>query len=232
MNDGRTFPRTEGVPDLPRPRAVFAEGEIRRTVGAGLAQPASLSSARIRALVREHGFGLDDDDETLLASDRFHSTRPLEFAKAWIGSGVAGVQIVHPVMVQLGDRGTGKSFACTWATIQRADEGPLRYVLEDTVARWFASSGRDHERDWQALLDAATLFVDDLGGAPSNRLEHARLGVSQLVLERQGRGRRTILAGSLDREAFAERSCPRLLDRLAKSGHVEHFDGPSLRGQP
>lgn len=176
-----------------------------------------------RRAIRTHRFGLTDADEDLLVHDRLYETRPLSIAKSWVLGPL-------PVLVMIGDRRTGKTMAASWALLARMHAGSIGYVLEDMIAQYYWGDRR-FAREWATLVAAKTLFIEEIGGTATHRATPAREGVSQLILERNGGGRKTVLTGNLDADAFAERTCPRLLGRLMTIGRVELITGPGLNGE-
>lgn len=192
-----------------------------------------------RAIVERWGFGLPQRTAELVIHDRLFSTRALEVAKAW----VAGPR---EVLVEIGSPGTGKSTACTWATLEREAEGPVVYLLESQLAEWLARRTR-YEEELEGLRTAGTVVIDEVGRTEGRMVELARIGVAEVVHQRLGvvhvkarelagapsirRRRRTILQGNLTLDDMAERFDPRFLDRLEEVGTLVHTDGPSLRGR-
>jgi hypothetical protein len=191
--------------------------------------PAAEERDRVRRrAMRDHqAFGLPAPTAQLVVEDRLFSTGPLETVKTWIGAPT-------PVLVLVGDPGVGKSVACAWGALERVGQpGGLGYVLESELAEWHWARRR-HEADWQRLLEASTVIVDELGRTETSRRELARVAVAELVHYRAsgyGNRRRTLLQGNVALEDLEDVLDPRLVDRLVEIGTVRHFSGASLRGR-
>jgi DNA replication protein DnaC len=199
---------------------------VRPMDGAELVDPQrEVREQRRRMVLERVGFGLPAETAELLVRDDLYSTRALEAAKAW----VAGPRTV---LVVIGDMGTGKSTACTWAALERLSVGPIEYVLESDLAHW-RWARRAHEAQWRALMNAGTVIVDEVGRTPPEQREMARIANAELVHHRTGfRGRRrTIFQGNVTLEEFAELADDRLMDRLEEIGSIVECVGPSLRGK-
>lgn len=180
--------------------------------------------ARRRA-IRTHGFGLPQHAAELVIANRLYSTAPLSIVDSW-------VKAPTPVLVLVGDPGLGKSVAVSWGALERIAGGPMAYVLESDLAEW-RWARRRHAADWQRVVDAWTLVIDEIGRTDRARRELARVAVAEVLHERTTRwpwGRKTMLTGNLTIEDLAEVLDPRLEDRLEEIGSVKHVTGPSLRG--
>lgn len=198
---------TTGVPELD---AIVARGRAHESPPEDPAVAAR--RARRKAIVERWGFGLPERTQKLVVEDRLYSTRPLEMAKAW-------VQGPREVLVEVGDPGTGKSVACSWAALEREHEGPIVYLLESTLAEWRARPS-SHERELLELHEAGTVVVDELARTEHRHRELARVAIGELVGQRLGaihvpglgggarRRRRTILQGNLELDELADfRTC-------------------------
>ncbi len=142
-----------------------------------------------------------------------------------------------------GPPGTGKTIAaCEWlrafcydsrnydvgavtATF-RFDRHPPLFVSSARLARW---ERYDDER-MNVLLKSVRLVVDDIGTEYSDAKGNFMAVFDELVSERAGNKRPTIITTNCDGKAFKERYGERIADRIRESGAFVSLAGPSLRG--
>jgi len=127
-------------------------------------------------------------------------------------------------LVLAGQIGCGKTAAACSALDLRGG----RFVKASAVTR-----ARFDDADWQRLLDAKTLVVDDLGTEPLDVKGWAAGALAELFDARYDWERPTILTTNLDAEAFKARYCDqdggRFLSRLREVGRFVVVAQGSLR---
>lgn len=176
---------------------------------------------RKREAIVATGIPLREAMVDAIVGGTLRSTDALRTTIAWLAG-------PRQVLVLIGDPGTGKTTAAGHAGMTRLSRGPLVYVKEPTLARW--SMFARYDRDWQRAVDAPTLILDEAGTAEPRDLADARAGVSRMLDDRIGRGRKTIVIGNLSEADLARRYDRRMLDRLREIGFVAEILGPSMRG--
>lgn len=167
------------------------------------------------------GIPLTDANMDAVVDGTLLSTQALRTTIAWLAG-------PRQVLVLVGDMGTGKTTAAAHAAMTRLARGPFVYVKEPTLARWVMFARYD--RQWSAAVEAQTLVVDEVGTAEQRDFADARAGLSRIVDDRIGQGRRTIVIGNLSEADLARRYDARMLDRLRDVGFVAEVRGPSMRG--
>lgn len=129
----------------------------------------------------------------------------------------------RPVLALLGDLGRGKTVAAAWLLAER----PGAYVKLDAAGPLKASRAAEDRALWRRLKATPYLVLDEVGHELDPVLGKAAL--NELVDERQGEGRWTLLIGNIDEAHLRRRYDPRTIDRLGRMWRVQVCAGPSLR---
>lgn len=241
-----------------RPTAVADVIELARARVATVSRPpAQTTPAEHRAAFRRWlavrlRVPMPDATRALLSGGdggQLRDTEPLRAVRAWLDSRSA-------VLVMLGRPGTGKTFAAAWAMLRaqlatydpKLDCDRFRGVLEERaaaaanyrkvrdLARLYRAGFGDERAEYDALRAVPMLVIDELGLDRGRDVGLVRSALHDLIDERQGSGRRTILVSNLDRaelvgaEGKAGALDPRTVERLREVGVLREFGGPSMRG--
>lgn len=169
----------------------------------------------------------------LAAAKNPDETQAIEAAKRWVKADVR----LLPALVLVGDKGTGKTVAATWATLQWAksypwNEMPSGPMVEPMV--WLDSSGMRRLGDFgpeaarlvEQLATARWVVFDDTGREGSPRAMEA---VSDALMERCDKSRRFVLTTNLTKDAFDARYGAPLSDRLRAHAVIARVTGGSMR---
>lgn len=142
-----------------------------------------------------------------------------------------------PALVLVGDKGTGKSVAAAWATLQWARKFPWNDRASGTQTEpmvWLDTAGLRRLGDFgpeaarlvDAVATARWVVFDDAGREGSPRAMEA---VSDALMERCDKSRRFVLTTNLTKDAFKARYGEPLTDRLRSSGLIVALKGQSMR---
>lgn len=159
-----------------------------------------------------------------LCARSWQESAPLNTVRAWLEA--AGQPNARRVLVLLGRPGTGKTFAAAYAYLaQRRNDAA--YAKVRNVCQRFRASFGEEAADYERMLRAHLLIVDELGTERGSDVEVAQAALHDIVDERQGR--RTILISNLSKRQFLERYDERTIDRLRECGAMREFSGQSMR---
>jgi DNA replication protein DnaC len=171
-------------------------------------------------------------DRQALTDRTLDDTPALAIVRGWAAA--ASTERGKRVLVLLGAPGAGKTIAACWLLSQH---GRSRYTKIRDLCRLFRADWGDDRKAYEALVNAPTLVVDELGTERDAMLASAAL--QELIDERQKPGVLTLLVGNLTREEFlggyspetpsAGRYDPRTYDRLRAVGVLRQLSGLSLR---
>ncbi len=183
---------------------------------------------RCRAALSELGGILPAADVQLIATDSYEPSRAIELTKDWWNA--TGNDSAAPTMlVLLGRPDTGKTFAAlTW--LARRAQGKAAYVKEKELCRLSRATFGDEVERYRDLLGTRRLVVDEVD-VHNNDAEIARRAFMDIVDERKGGGRETIIIGNATKAQLMEWRCDdRIASRLRAYARVEVVvDAPRRR---
>jgi DNA replication protein DnaC len=102
------------------------------------------------------------------------------------------------------------------------------WVTAAKLARW----ERYEQAEMEKLLKTPRLVIDDLGGEFLDKGGFYASLLDEVVNERQGESRPTIMTTNLDAEAFKSRYGERITDRIREGGRFVGCGSDSLRRKP
>lgn len=192
------------------------------------AQAGSTKVAAARARREDHlrvaAPPIEEHIRAHIIADDLVTTPALEALRPIVRARALGFE--HAAFVGLlGKKGRGKTTACAWAIAELGG----RYAKIDRAAHLRKRLRAADEHEWERLLLAPVLAIDDLGIE-----QNAEDGVATLhdvIDERQARGHITILVSNLDDRALARRYDERTFDRLRSIWHPHVLVGESYRAR-
>ena len=130
------------------------------------------------------------------------------------------------LVVLSGGVGCGKSLAAAaWLLAGQLEGVRGLWMTAARLARW----PRYDEDRMSELLTVRRLVIDDLGDEYLDEKGAYLSLLDEVVNERYGNARPTVLTTNLNAVAFKIRYGPRIADRIREAGKFESVDGPSLR---
>lgn len=145
-----------------------------------------------------------------------------------------------PILLLLGERGVGKSFAAALAYVRWCRDGisadtwmyPNTFVrIAEQCARelkWIHIYKLTYDREMVDTAEKSVFLVlDDVASEEATPQSKARM--NYIISERYDAQAPTVLTGNLSVQAFAERYGDRIYDRISQSGMVVDCTGDSFR---
>lgn len=147
-----------------------------------------------------------------------------------------------PILLFLGERGVGKSFAAALAYVRWCRDGisadtwmyPNTFVrIAEQCARelkWIHIYKLTYDREMVDTAEKSVFLVlDDVASEEATPQSKARM--NYIISERYDAQAPTVLTGNLSVQAFAERYGDRIYDRIAQSGMIVDCTGDSFRAK-
>jgi len=141
--------------------------------------------------------------------DGYQDTKTLSVVRKWLDIRRKQPANWKPILVLLGGVGIGKTSAAAWAVSMQVSAA---YVKSRTLTAAHRQMFGDARKEWDNMMRASMLFLDDLGRETD---ENGVAAVEDLVDERQGKP--TIITGNITKENLLARYGDRVKSRLSES---------------
>lgn len=177
------------------------------------------ASARLTSL-RESGIPLTDEMRRSIVNDGLSQTQALVVAQQWHESWATPKSL--QVLVLIGRPGVGKGVAAAWVAART--HCPVYLKARALVSYHSASFGEERARYEQAVR-TNFLVIDEVG----TEQRESKSAIQDIIDDRIGNRRRTMLISNLSKAALLERLDERTVDRLKEIGRIVELKGKSLR---
>lgn len=171
--------------------------------------------------LRIAGVPIEEHIQPHVIADDLESTPALEIVQPVIAMRSHGYRLSMTVGL-LGEPGRGKTVAM--AAVIAALGG--RYVKLERACQLMKRGRQKDEHEWEAMLGAAVLCVDELG-VERDPVDGV-MTLHEIIDERQG-GKITVLGSNLDERKLRSRYDGRTIDRLRSQWRCAELTGPSYR---
>jgi hypothetical protein len=205
---------------LERMRATAAILEAREAQPKAPVVDKALRAERLRVAA----IPLEEHIRRHVIGDTLEHTPALAAVRPVVTASSSGFSLSATVGL-LGERGRGKTVAIADAIAMLGG----RYVKIGRAAQLMKRARVADEKEWEAMLVARVLGVDELGAELERDSVDSILALHELVDERQSNGRITLLASNLDQHELERRYDARTFDRLRSQWKVVELEGTSYR---
>lgn len=180
-----------------------------------------------RQRLEDSGVRVTEDDLEAIEHDTLTETKAVKTVKAWldVARGKRTSEKRLKFLVLCGSIGTGKTVAAAYAIAE--SKVSSMYITAEQLRRGYCQETDEARALRNRMARVGLLVVDDLM-TERNEFE-GKLALQEVVNDRQGRCRWTLITGNFNKADFVKRYDARTLSRIEHQGVIATVDGESMR---